>query len=98
MKNCFRIGSLSIISYWGDQKPLPEKLIINLTPNAAWSVGTEINLPTLKDDDLVLEIEPGDIPNDNNEDDDKVIESLSVRKDKKRSYELQYRRAEHITK
>ena len=83
MKNRFRTGSLSIISYWGDQKPLPETLLINLTPNAAWSVGTEIDLPTLKDDDLALEIEPGDIPNDNNEDDDKLIESLSVKKDKK---------------
>ena len=82
-KNRFRIGSLSIISYWGDQKPLPETLVINLTPNAAWSVGTEVNLPTLKDDNLALEIEPGDIPNDNNEDDDELIESLSVRNDKK---------------
>ena len=46
IKNCFRIGSLSVISHWGEQKPLPETLKINLTPNAAWSVGTEVDLPT----------------------------------------------------
>ena len=39
-KNCFTIGSPNVISHWGEQKPLPETLKINLTPNAAWSVGT----------------------------------------------------------
>ena len=54
-KNFFRIGSLEVISYWGEeQKLLPETVRCNLTPNAAWSVGTEVLLPTLTDDDLAL--------------------------------------------
>ena len=49
-KKFFRIGSLEVISYWGeDQKPLPETVRCNLTPNAAWWVGNEVLLPT--DDD-----------------------------------------------
>ena len=81
IKNRFRIGSLSIISHWGDQKPLPETLTINLTPNTAWSVGTEVELPTLNEDDLALGIEPVDIPCDNIEDDDETAGSLSVKDD-----------------
>ena len=54
------------------QKPLPETIIVNITPNTAWSLGTEIDLPTLKEDDLALDLEPDDIPCDNNEDDDEI--------------------------
>ena len=39
----------------------------NLTPNAAWSIGTEVLLPT--DDDLALEIKPCDIPDSKKEGD-----------------------------
>ena len=41
----------------------------NLTPSAAWSVGTEVLLPILTDDDLALEIKPCDIPDSKNEGD-----------------------------
>ena len=71
-KNRFIVGNLSIISHWGVQQPLPETLTINLTPDAAWSIGTEIDLPSLKDDELALGIEPGDILCDNIEDDNDV--------------------------
>ena len=71
-KNRFRIGNLSIISFWGDRKPLPDTVTVNLTPNTAWSLGTEIDLPTLKEDDLALKLEPDDIHCDNNEDDDET--------------------------
>ena len=67
----------------GDQKPLPETLTINLTPNAAWSIGTEIDLPSLKDDELALEIEPGDSPCDNIEDDNDVARSQPKQDDEK---------------
>ena len=67
-KKFFRIGSLKVISYWGEeQKPLPETVRCNLTPSAAWSVGTEVLLPT--DDDLALEIKPCDIPDSKKEGD-----------------------------
>ena len=67
-KNFFRIGSLKVINYWGeDPKPLPETVRCNLTPNAAWSIGTEVLLPT--DDDLALEIKPCDIPDSKKEGD-----------------------------
>ena len=69
-----RIGSLSVISHWGEQKPLPETVTCNLTPNAAWS---------LTDDDLALEIEPGDIPGDGNEDEDDVARSQSMKEEEK---------------
>ena len=71
-RNRFRVGSLSIISNWGDRKPLPETVTINLTQNTAWSLGTEVELPTLKEDDLALRLEPGDIPCDSIEDDDET--------------------------
>ena len=48
----------------------------NLTPNAAWS---------LTDDDLALEIEPGDIPGDGNEDEDDVAGSQSMKEEEKRA-------------
>ena len=72
-RNRFRVGSLSIISHWGDRKPLPETVTVNLTPNTAWSLGTgtEVDLPTLKEDDLALKLKPSDIPCDNTEDDDR---------------------------
>ena len=82
-KNRFIVGNLSIISHWGVQKPLPETLTINLTPNAAWSMGTEINLSSLKDDELALEIELGDSPCDNIEDDNDVARSQPMQDDKK---------------
>ena len=44
----------------------------NITPNAAWSLGTEIDLPTLKEDDLALKLKPDDIHCDKNEDDDET--------------------------
>ena len=65
---------LSIIIHWGEQKPLPETVTCNLTPNAAWS---------LTDDDLALEIEPGDIPGDGNEDEDDVAGSQSMKEEEK---------------
>ena len=82
-KNRLRIGSLNVISHWGEQKPMPETVTINLTPNAAWSVGTEVDLPSLKDDNLALGIEPGDIPCDNIEDDDDLAGSQSMKDDEK---------------
>ena len=67
-KNFFRIGSLKVINYWGeDPKPLPETVRCNLTPNAAWSIVTEVLLPT--DDDSAIEIKPSDIPDSKKEGD-----------------------------
>ena len=80
-KNRFRVNSISIINHWGDLKPLPETLTINLTKNTAWSVGTEVELPTLKEDDLALRLELGDIPCDNSEDYDETTGSISVKDD-----------------
>lgn len=69
-KTFFRIVSLIVISYWGEeQKLLPETVRCNLTPNAAWSVGTDVLLPALTDDDLALEIKPCDIPDSKKEGD-----------------------------
>ena len=35
-RNRFRVRSLSIVNHWGDLKPLPETITINLTKNTAW--------------------------------------------------------------
>ena len=73
----------------GGTDPLPETVTCNLTPSAAWSLGTEVLLPTLTDDDLALEIEPGVIPDsknerDNgNEDEDDVAGSQSKEEEEK---------------
>ena len=72
-RNRFRVGSLSIVSHWGDRKSLPETVTINLTKNTAWSLGTEFELPTLKEDDLAIRLQLGDIPCDNSEGDDESI-------------------------
>ena len=39
-KNRFRVNSISVISHWGDLKPLPETLTINLTKDTTWALGT----------------------------------------------------------
>ena len=71
-KNRFKLGCLSIINNWGERKPLPETIIVNITPDTAWSLGTERDLATLKKDDLSLKLEPDDIPCDDNGDDDEI--------------------------
>ena len=80
-RNHFRVCSISIVSHWGDLKPLSETITINLTKNTAWSLGTEFELPTLKEDDLALRLELGDIPCDNSEGDDETTGSISVKDD-----------------
>ena len=67
-KNFFRIGSLKVINYWGeDPKPLPETVRCNLTSNIGWTIGTEVLLPT--DDNSAIEIKPSDIPDSKKEGD-----------------------------
>ena len=82
--NRVKVKGISVVNYWGKLIPLPETLTVNLTINTAWSLGTEVELPTLKEDDLALRFEPGDIPCDNSEDDDKMTGSISV-KDRKQT-------------
>ena len=65
-KNRFKLGCLSIITSWGERKPLPETIIVNITPDTAWSIDTEIDLATVKEDDLSLKFEPDDNPCDYN--------------------------------
>ena len=78
--NHVRVKSISVVNYWGDLNPLPETLTVNLTKNTAWSLGTEVELPTLKEDEA-LRFEPGDFPCDNSEDDDETTGSISVKDD-----------------
>ena len=49
-RNRVKVKSISVINHWGDLNPLPETLTVNLTKNTAWSLGTEVELPTLKED------------------------------------------------
>ena len=43
-ENFFRIGSLKVINYWGeDPKPLPATVCSNLTSNIGWTIGTEVD-------------------------------------------------------
>ena len=65
-ENFFRIGSLKVINYWGeDPKPLPATVCSNLTSNVGWTIGTEVLLPT--DDNSAIEIKPSDIPDSKKE-------------------------------
>ena len=36
-KNRFKIGMISIINRWGNEKPLPETVTMNLTRNELWA-------------------------------------------------------------
>ena len=74
-KNRFRVNSISVISHWGDLKPLPETLTINLTKDTAWALGT-FELPTMKKDDLALRLEPGNIPCDRKKQEHNALEDI----------------------
>ena len=76
-KNRFRVNSLGIIKHWGDLEPLPETLTTNLTKESAWSLGTEVELATMKRDspttekkDLAPEFESNDNQHDNSSNND----------------------------
>ena len=40
--NRFKVNKISIIKHWGDLKPLPEIITVNLTTETAWALGTEV--------------------------------------------------------
>ena len=48
-------------------------VIVNITPDTAWSPDTEIDLATVKEDDLSLKLEPDDNPCDDNKEDDEMV-------------------------
>ena len=77
--NKVRVKSISVINYWGEHNPetLPETLVVNLKRNTAWSLGTEVELDTSKEDEA-LRVEPDDIPIESNEDDGETTDSISV--------------------
>ena len=46
---------ISIINRWGNEKPLPEMVTMNLTKSGLWALGV-IELPTLIIDELTAEL------------------------------------------
>ena len=53
-RNRFRVNNIDVITHWGDLKPLPETLTINLTRKLAWSLGTDIELAEMKSNNLTI--------------------------------------------
>ena len=85
-KNHFRVNSICVISHWGDLKPLPETLTINLTKDTAWALGT-FELPTMKKDDLALRLEPGNISCDKIKQEHDTLEDIYSEDGNKESVE-----------
>ena len=48
------------VNKWGDEKPLPETLTVNLTKNTAWALGM-VKLPAMIEDELAVQHEIGNI-------------------------------------
>ena len=46
--NLFKVDNISVIKHWGDLKPLPEIITVNLTKETAWSLGTEVEATPVK--------------------------------------------------
>ena len=79
MKNRFKVKNLSISNHWEDQGPLPETLTVNLSKNTAWSLGTEVELCTSKEDEAMT-FEQSDVCG-TIDDDDETTGSKSVKDD-----------------
>ena len=52
-QNRFRVSSINVVNYWGDEKSLPEMLTVNLTRDTAWALGM-FELPTIIEDELAF--------------------------------------------
>ena len=50
-QNRFEVSNISVIHHWGDLRPLPEIITVNLTNNAAWALGM-VELPVMIKDEL----------------------------------------------
>ena len=57
--NRFRVDNISVIKRWGDLKPLPEIITVNLTKETAWSLGTEVESTPVKKDSPTTRIRLG---------------------------------------
>ena len=58
-QNHFEVNNISIIKHWGDPKPLPTTIIVNLTKETAWALGTRIETYPTKEDDQHVRIHFG---------------------------------------
>ena len=58
-KNRFEVNKISIIKYWGDPKPLPTTIVVNLTNETAWALGTRIESCSRKECDHNVRIHLG---------------------------------------
>ena len=57
--NRFRVDNISVIKHWGDLKPLPEIITVNLTKETAWSLGKEVESTPVKKDSPTIRIRLG---------------------------------------
>ena len=57
--NRFRVDDISVIKYWGNLKPLPEIVTVNLTKETAWSLGTEVESTPARKDSPAMRIRLG---------------------------------------
>ena len=58
-KNRFEVNKISIIKHWGDPKPLPTTITVNLTKETAWALGTRIESCSRKECDQHVRIHLG---------------------------------------
>ena len=42
-KNRFEVNKISIIKHWGDPKPLPTRIVVNLSTETIWALGEKID-------------------------------------------------------
>ena len=61
--NKVRVKDLKMIKCWGDDctVTLPETMVVNLTRNKTWALGTEVTLDTSKEDEA-MGVELSEIP------------------------------------
>ena len=55
--NRFEVNKISIIKHWGDLKPLPTTITVNLTKETAWALGTNIESCSAKKYDQNVKIQ-----------------------------------------
>ena len=58
-KNRFEVNKISIIKHWGDPKPLPTTITVNLAKESGWALGTRIDSCSRKECDQNVKIHLG---------------------------------------
>ena len=75
-RNRFKVKQLKVVTCWGERGDIPETVTVNLSRNTVWSLGTETELVTTEEDEVIT-FEEGETCETTDEEDETTDETAA---------------------